>query len=160
MKKGSKKTIAWIAAAVAALFLAGWLLLFIKPTLPTPKFLRDFPVLRTEISYYEGVHTIVRGGQVRNVPETTVTERQVIRPEGTFEDLLTAAEQELTANRGWDLGALPKEKVARFYQRSTNTSVTLSQNKNQPQALISQTRFATPSDRFRNWWKRVKGEGN
>lgn len=156
MKKRSKKTIAWIAAALAALFLAGWLLLFIKPSLPIPRFLKGQHILRAETNYYEGVHTIVRGGQVRNVPETTVTERLTLDPTGTFEELLAAAEQELTADRGWDLGALPKEKIARFYQRSTNTSVTLTQAKAQPRALISQTRFATPSDRFRNWWKRLR----
>ena len=154
-----KRTIAWIAAALAAFFLAGWLLLFIKPTLPFPKFLKGFPIQAARTHYYEGVHTIVRGGEVRNVPETTVTERQIISPTGTFDDLLAAAEQELTADRGWDLGALPKEKVARFYQRSTNISVTLTETKNHPQAVISQTRFATPSDRFRHWWQRLRNGG-
>jgi hypothetical protein len=155
MAKRSKKVAWWLSGAITLLFIAGWLLLFVKPTLPIPKFLSQAPVIHTATSYYEGVHTVVRGGHTRNIPETTVTERITIRSPQTFEALLQAAEEELTAERGWDLGALPKEKVARFYQKTTNISVSLYLEKGEVRAALAQTRFATMADRLRHWFGKL-----
>jgi hypothetical protein len=152
--KRSRKAVGWFSGTVALLFLAGWLLLFVKPTLPIPKFLSQAPVSGVATNYYEGIHTVVRGGQTRNIPETTVTERWTFRPSGTFETTLEAAQAELTSERGWDLGALPQEKVARFYQRTSNTSVSLYMEKGTVRATLAQTRFATMSDRVRHWFGR------
>jgi hypothetical protein len=150
------RVLLWSSIALVALFVCGWILLFSKPTLAIPKFARGLEVANSETYYYEGVHTVVRGGVTKHIPETTVVERCVMLSRSPFLDVLESAERELTAERGWDLGAVPKDQVARFYQRSTNTSVTLWTQKGEVRIGISQNRFATPTDRLRHWWQGLR----
>ncbi len=141
------------ALAIALTVIGLWLLLFEKSTLTTPRFLRQSPSARHQNHYEDRLTTSEVNGQVRHARRTTVTESMDFFPEKDFAGLVSDAEAELTSSRGWDLAAVPKDKVARFYQRTSNTTISLYLNRGRSKATVSQTRFATPVDRFRHWWK-------
>lgn len=156
MTKTTKRRV-WITLAIVALsgFIL-WLLLFERPTLMTPGFLKGTQSARHQNRYEEQLTSNEVNGQIRYARRTTVTESVDYFPEATFEDLVATAETEFTPARGWDLTAVPKDKVARFYQRTSNTIVSIYIRSNRVRTTISQTRFATPIDRFRNWWKSLR----
>ena len=152
MTKTIKRSIAITAGVTSMFALVLWLLLFEKPTLMTPRFLQSAQSARHQNHYEDQLVSSEVNGQVRHVRRATVTESIDFFPTVNFEELVSIAESELTASRGWDLAAVPKDKVARFYQRTSNTTVAIYVRNDRSRATVSQTRFATPIDRFRNWW--------
>lgn len=152
MTKAVRRSIG-IAVGVIALFgLLLWLLLFEKPTLMTPRFLQSAQSARHQNHYEDQLVSSEINGQVRHARRATVTESIDYFPDAEFDELVKLAESELTSSRGWDLAAIPKDKVARFYQRTSNTTVAIYVKNDRSRATVSQTRFATPIDRFRHWW--------
>lgn len=152
MTKQVKRRILVTAGVVGLFGLILWLLLFEKPTLMTPKFLQSAQSARHQNHYEDRLVSSEANGQVRHVRRTTVTESIDYFPSLEFEELVANAQSELTSGRGWDLAAVPKDKVARFYQRTSNTTISIYVRNNRARATVSQTRFATPIDRFRHWW--------
>lgn len=149
------KRVALIASAALLVVVGLWLLLFEKPTLMTPRFLSAADSARHQNRFENQLSSTEVNGQIRYVRRSTVTESADFFPESTFEELVAIAESDLTPARGWDLAAVPKDQVARFYQRTTNTTVSIYMRSNRLRATVSQTRFATPIDRFRHWWKKL-----
>lgn len=156
MTKAVKKRVLYTLLAIGLTSFVLWLLLFERPTLMTPGFLKGTQSARHQNRYEEQLTSNEVNGQIRYARRTTVTESVDYFPEATFDELITIAETELTSARGWDLAAVPKDKVARFYQRTSNTIVSIYIRSNRVRTTVSQTRFATPIDRFRNWWKGLR----
>lgn len=156
MTKTAKKRILYSFLVLVTTGFVLWLLLFERPTLMTPGFLKGSESARQQNRYEEQLSSSEANGQIRYARRTTVTESADFFPDSTFEDLVTIAETELTPARGWDLTAVPKDKVARFYQRTSNTTISIYIRSNRVRTTVSQTRFATPIDRFRNWWKGLR----
>lgn len=107
-------------------------------------------------SYFDGIHTQIRGGIVREFPAVTITESKKFAPLWSFDEAVDLAEKDLTSTRGWDLSAIPKQKIARFSQRSTNTEVSIYIESRKVQVVVSQRRYASVADRMRQWWKGLR----
>jgi len=156
LTKSGKRWLGGTVGAIALLIGCGAILVSSAPRALIPRFLRGYESKERVTIYNAGVHRIVRAGRETYVPQVLVTENQSFQISGPFEDLLAIAQEELTADRGWDFSAAPRDGVAKFHQRTTNTTIDLRRNLRAVNVTVAQTRFATLADRIRQWWSGIR----
>jgi hypothetical protein len=145
----------WLVGALVStsLFLGiGWAMVYYAPSALIPRFLQSMPSKTRLTIYNEGVHSVTRGGRILYLPQTLITENQSFTVRSPVEELIKTADDELTADNGWDLQANPQAHTAQYYQRTTNTTVSVHQEGNKSLVTVAQTRNATIADRIRKWW--------
>lgn len=152
LTKSSKRWLGGMVGAIALLIGCGAILASSAPRALIPRFLRGYESKERVTIYNSGVHRIVRAEREMYVPQVLVTENQSFLLSAPFEELLAIAQDELTADRGWDFSAAPRDGVAKFHQRTTNTTIDLKRNLRAVNVTVAQTRFATLADRIRQWW--------
>jgi hypothetical protein len=146
-----RRRIFLLGGLLACLLVGLWVVLFVRPTLDAPKFLRQLEPTTKEARYEETMKMVSRGGRIQPVPVAFVTENNVFFPGETFDDTLTAAQEELTSAHGWDLQALPRSQLAVFFQRSTGSLIRIQEIKSEVRVVVYRSRYATPIDRLRKW---------
>lgn len=156
LTKSGKRWLGGTVGAIALLIGCGAILVSSAPRALIPRFLRGYESKERVTIYNAGVHRILRAGRETYVPQVLVTENQSFLISTPFDDLLAIALDELTADRGWDLSAVPRDGIARFHQRTTNTTIDLKRNLRAVNVTVAQTRFATLADRIRQWWSGIR----
>jgi hypothetical protein len=148
----NRRRLLLICGGAGLCLLAGlWVILFVRPTLDTPKFLRQLEPTTKQSRYDETMKMVSRGGRMQPVPVASVTESNVFFPGESFDNTLNAAQEELTSANGWDLQGLPRSQLAVFFQRSTGSLIRIQEIKSEVRVVVYQSRYATPLDRLRNW---------